>query len=45
MKKERNYDDDGLDPPDEYFRKKEPYNDYDSYFPPVESGIPYMLRA
>ena len=39
MEKERNYDNDGLDPSEEYFRKKE--NDDDTYFPPEESEPPH----
>ena len=34
MEKERNYDNDGLDPSEEYFKKKD--NDDDTYFPPEE---------
>ena len=41
MEKERNYDNDGLDPSEEYFRKKEKGNDEDSYFPPEESEPPH----
>ena len=36
MKKERNYDNDGLDPSEEYFKKKEKGNDDDTYFPQEE---------
>ena len=39
MGKERNYDNDGLDPSEEYFRKKEKGND--TYFPPEESESPH----
>ena len=39
MEKERNYDNDVLDPPEEYFKKKE--NDDDTYFPPEESEPPH----
>ena len=40
MEKERDYDKDGLDPSEEYFRKKK--NDYDdNYFPPEESDPPH----
>ena len=39
MEKERNYDNDGLDPSEEYFRKKD--NDNDTYFPPEESEPPH----
>ena len=40
IKKERNYDNDGLDPSEEYFRKKKD-NDDDTYFPPEESKPPH----
>ena len=33
MEKESNYDNDGLDPSEEYFRKKKTYIDDDTYFP------------
>ncbi len=39
MEKELNYDNDGLDPSKEYFKKKE--NDDDTYFPPEESEPPH----
>ena len=39
MEKELNYDNDGLDPSEEYFRKKE--NDDDTYFPTEESEPPH----
>ena len=39
MEKECNYDDDGLDPSEEYFRNKNIY--YDTYFPPEESEPPH----
>tara|TARA_A100001388_G_C28443321_1_gene345208 strand:+ start:313 stop:441 length:129 start_codon:yes stop_codon:yes gene_type:complete len=41
MGKERNYDNDGLDPPGEYFKKQEQNNDYDIYFSPEESKPPH----
>ena len=41
MEKERNYDNDGLDPSEEYFRKKKKGNDEDTYFPPEESEPPH----
>ncbi len=41
MDKERNYDNDGLDPSEEYFRKKKKGNDEDTYFPPEESEPPH----
>ena len=41
MGKERNYDNDGLDPSEEYFRKKKKDNDDDTYFPPEESEPPH----
>ena len=36
MEKERNYDNDGLDPSEEYLRNKKKVNDDDTYFPPEE---------
>jgi hypothetical protein len=39
--KERNYDNDGTDPSEEYFRKKKKDNDDDTYFPPEESEPPH----
>ena len=36
MNRERNYDNDGLDPSEEYFRKKEKSRDDDTYFPSEE---------
>ena len=41
MEKERNYDNDGLDPSEEYFKKKEKGNDDDTYFPQEESEPPH----
>ena len=38
---ERNYDNDGLDPSEEYFRKKKKGNDEDTYFPLEESEPPH----
>ena len=38
---ERNYDNDGLDQSEEYFRKKQKVNDEDTYFPPEESEPPH----
>ena len=40
MGKERNYDNYGLDPSEEYFTKKEKGNDDDTYFPQEESEQP-----
>ena len=37
MARESDYDNDGLDPSEEYFRKKKKGNDEDTYFPPEES--------
>ena len=34
MERESNYDNDGFDPSEEYFRKKKKGNDEDTYFPP-----------
>ena len=39
MERERNNDNDGLDPSEEYFRKKKDNYD-DTYFPPEESEPP-----
>ena len=36
MEQKRNYDNDGLDPSEEYFRKKKKGNDDYTYFPPEE---------
>ena len=41
MEKEQNYDNDGLDPSEEYFRKKKKDNDEDTYFPLEESEPPH----
>ena len=41
MERESDYDNDGLDPSEEYFRKKKKDNDYDTYFPPEESEPPH----
>ena len=40
MEKERNYDNDGLDPSEEYFRNKKEGDD-DTYFPPEEAEPPH----
>ena len=40
MERERNYDNDGLDPSEEYLRKKKKDND-DTYFPLEESEPPH----
>ena len=40
MEKESDYDNDGLDASEEYFRKKKKGND-DNYFPPEESEPPH----
>ena len=40
MEKERNYDNDGLDPSEEYLRNKKS-NDEGTYFPPEESEPPH----
>ena len=37
MERESNYDNDGLDPSGEYFRKNKKFNDEETYFPPEES--------
>ncbi len=41
MGKEWNYDNDELDPSEEYFRKEKKGNDEDIYFPPEESEPPH----
>ena len=41
MERESDYDNDGLDPSEEYFRKKKKGNDEDAYFPPEESEPPH----
>ena len=41
MTDERNYDNDGLDPSEEYFKKKRKSNDDDTYFPLEESEPPH----
>ena len=38
---ERNYDNDGLDQSEEYFRSKRKSDDEDTYFPPEESEPPH----
>ena len=41
INKERNYDNEGLDQSEEYFRKKKQGNDEDTYFPSEESEQPH----
>tara|TARA_Y100000766_G_C18674786_1_gene491779 strand:- start:539 stop:667 length:129 start_codon:yes stop_codon:yes gene_type:complete len=41
MGKEPNYDNDGLDLSEEYFRKKKKGDDEDTYFPLEESEPPH----
>ena len=41
MDKKRNYDNYGLDPSEEYYRRKQKGNDDDTYFLPEESGLPH----
>ena len=41
MKKELSCDNDGLDPSEEYFRKKKKSNDENIYFPAEESEPPH----
>ncbi len=36
MERERNYDNDGLDPSEEYFRKKKKGNDQETFLPSEE---------
>ena len=40
-RQEPNYDNDALDPSEEYFRKKKKGNDEDTYFPLEESEPPH----
>ena len=44
MDNERNYDNDGLDSSEDYFRKKKKVNDEDIYFPSEESAQLQALR-
>ena len=37
MENEPNYDNDRLDPSEEYFKKRKKGNDEETYFPPEES--------
>ena len=41
MERENVYDNDVLDPSEEYFRKKKKGKDDDTYFPPEESELPH----
>ena len=41
MEKKQHYDNDGLDPSEEYFRKKKKGNDKNTYSPPEKSEPPY----
>ena len=41
IEKESDYDNDGLDPSEEYFRKKKKGNDDGTYFPQEESKPPH----
>ena len=41
MEREKDYDNDGLDQTEEYFRKKEKSRGDDTYFPPEESEPPH----
>ena len=41
MGRESDYDNDGLDPSEEYFRRKEKCNDEDIYFSPEECEPPH----
>ena len=45
MYKERNYDNDGLDPSEEYFRKKKKSNNEDTYFPLEELEPPHYKKS
>ena len=41
MERESDYDNDGLDTSEEYFRNEEKNNDQETYFPPGESEPPH----
>ena len=41
MGRESDYDNNGLDPSEGYFRKKKKVDDKDTYFPPEESEPPH----
>ena len=41
MERESDYHNDGLNPSEEYFRKKKKGNDEDTYFAPQESEPPH----
>ena len=41
MERENDCDNDGLDPSEEYYIRKQKGNDEDTYFPPEESGLPH----
>ena len=41
MERESDYDNDGLDPSEEYLKKNKKSNDEDTYFPPEESEPPH----
>ena len=41
IERETDYDNDGFDPSEEYFRKKKKDNDEDIYFPLEESEPPH----
>ena len=45
MEKERNYDNHGLDPSEEYFRKKKKDIDDNTYFPPRRIRTTTLLRT
>ena len=44
MERESYYDNDGLDPSEEYFRKKKKGNDEETYFSPEGSEPPHYLK-
>ena len=41
MERENDYDNDGLDPSEEYLRKTQKCSDEETYFPPEESEPPH----
>ena len=44
MKRESNYNNDGLDLSEEYFRNKKKGNEEETYFPPKESETPHYKK-
>ena len=44
MERESNYDNDGLNQSEEYFRNKKKSNDEETYFPPEELEPPHYQK-